>query len=82
MTFTGSQLLVKISNISSLLIQSGGDTLIKPSLITPLIRQTLKTDHNTVSFVVRRVTLQLIVGTKAETLTLMATNFGRITLDA
>ena len=82
MSFTGSQLLVKITKKSNLLFQSGGDTLIIASLITPLIRHTFKTGHNTVTFVVRRVTVQRIVGITAETLTLMDTDLGRITLDA
>ena len=55
MSITGSQLLVLAL---TLLVQSGGETHIKPNHIIPLKGQTFKIDQNTVTFVVGRVTIQ------------------------
>ena len=55
MSITGSQLLVLAL---SLLVQSGGETHIKPNHIILLKVQTFTIDQNTVIFVVGRVTIQ------------------------
>ena len=55
MSITGSQLLVLAL---SLLVQSGGETHIKPNHIILLKVQTFTIDKNTVIFVVGRVTIQ------------------------
>ena len=55
MSITESQLLVLAL---SLMVQSGGETHIKPNHMIPLKGQTFIIDHNTVTFVVGRVTIQ------------------------
>ena len=55
MSTKGSQLLVLAL---TLLLQSGGETHIKPNHIFPLKGQTYTIDQNIVTFVVGRVTIQ------------------------